>query len=172
MRLSILSKLDLGLGRLALAVTSSWPREGKSTIALNLAAALAEMKIPVLLIDGDLRTRKLQRTLEAGDTSQPVAAQALPGVDFLAAPARPDHPDEPEISLLKGIPARYQVILIDTPALSSYKDVLLFAPILDGAVMLVSENRFQGIPEGNFSEDLRDAGIELLGLVVVRPPGD
>ena len=37
-----------------IVVTSSVPREGKSTVAANLATAIAQMECKVLLIDGDL----------------------------------------------------------------------------------------------------------------------
>lgn len=48
----------------SLLVTSSLPNEGKSTVAMNLAIAMAETGRTVLLIDGDLRTPTVHKAFD------------------------------------------------------------------------------------------------------------
>src|SRR5437899_6828167 len=56
---SILLPANSGETPRVLVVTSPQPGEGKTTVASNLAIALAEIKHRVLLIDGDLRKPRL-----------------------------------------------------------------------------------------------------------------
>ena len=89
-----------------LLVTSPGPAEGKSTSAVNLAAAFAVAGQRVLVIDGDFRRPQMHKyfhgesepnvgSLEANCTSADVDAVAqetgIPGVRFVAAvPTRTD----------------------------------------------------------------------------------
>lgn len=51
-----------GIGRKSILVTSSGPREGKSTILVNLALTAAQMGNKILLVSSDLRRPVLYRT--------------------------------------------------------------------------------------------------------------
>src|SRR5690606_4262720 len=51
-----------------IAVTSSVPNEGKTTVALNLAAVLGQMK-KTLLIDADMRRPSLARTMNLSNNT-------------------------------------------------------------------------------------------------------
>ena len=58
-----LAYLRPGLPMRALVVTSALPGDGKSTVAMNLALALAEQGRRVLLMDADLRGGRIASAL-------------------------------------------------------------------------------------------------------------
>ena len=160
----------------AYLVTSSWEGEGKSTVCINLAVALSEFGLKVLLLDGDLRQRSLTRLLACADTGisptglcQP---PLLPGVwlfcsslpegerpaDFLARSGYLD--------ALRPVLSEFDVVLVDSPPLSVCSDAHLLGRLTDGALLVASRDKFRGLPEGHYSEDLRDHGINILGVVI------
>jgi Mrp family chromosome partitioning ATPase len=156
-------------------VASSWEGEGKSTVCINLAASMAEIGMRPLLVDGDLRQRSLTRLLlqeVPPDDPVPQPTPWIPGVQVLgAAPCRPSEAANRlgEGSLQSRWRSFFQdhnLILVDSPPMSVCGDAFILGRQLDGALMVVSEDKFVGLPEGHFSEDLRDQGIELLGTVI------
>ena len=162
-------------GRKSYLVTSCWEGEGKSTVCLNLAAALCEFGLRVLLVDGDLRQRSLTSLLLDKAPEAELSVQTtswIPGLAVVGAVAcgankAADVLAQPGYEqTLRAFFADYQVILLDSPPLSACSDALLMGRWVDGALMVTSQQKFRGVPEGNFSEDLRDAGIEVLGVVV------
>jgi capsular exopolysaccharide synthesis family protein len=139
-------------------ITSVNPGEGKTSVALNLAAALARDG-RILLVDGDLRAATLSRLLslpryDAGLTE--LIARTAPYRSCLALTAIPNlHvirtgslPAEPLTVLNSTRFARtlelskrhYDHIVIDTPALGAHSDAMLLAGQAD-AVVLVADAR-------------------------------
>lgn len=173
LRASIMKQL--ASGRKCLLVTSSWPHEGKSTTCLSLAAALGEFGRRVLLVDGDLRRANLSAIFGHTENglvdNHPPVPTSLPMV-WLAPAGKlqgsaADVLAQPEIkNWLQRQRPNFDIILIDSPPLSACGDAILWGTQCDGALMVVSQAHFRGLPEGHFSEDLRDAGIEVLGLVL------
>lgn len=62
-----------------LLVTSVSENEGKSTVAANIALALAEKNKKVLLVDGDLRQPAQHKVFEEKGTGRTTVAQVLTG---------------------------------------------------------------------------------------------
>ncbi len=62
----------------------------------------------------------------------------------------------------------FQAVLTDSPALSMCSDAHLTQPWVDGAVIVVSRARFQGVSEGNLVEDLREHGIDVVGTLLTE----
>lgn len=142
-------------------ITSCWPGEGKTALCLNLAAAVAEFGLTVALVDADLRTQGLLRMFSrhpiAGLSVRqppmaPEAAHSLTRPDFLEG--------------VRQASMTHDLTLTDTPSLSVCRDAYLARAWVDGALMVVDRRRFRGVAEGVFAEDLRVAGIPVLGTVL------
>lgn len=117
-------------------ITSAIPDEGKSTIAINLAATLAENGARVILIDSDLRNPSIHRFLRQESRSGSGLTSLLAGTstladsvvntqetlkfDFIPSGFIPPNPAELLSSvmmrdLLKALELSYDYIICDTP---------------------------------------------------------
>jgi capsular exopolysaccharide synthesis family protein len=137
-----------------LVVTSSGMQDGKTTLAINLAASLAKSGMRVLLIDGDLRKPDILRVLKlskdsctvqkalAGDCSD-IAPQhsEIPGLEVLAAESHVKTDiiqllSRPRISaLMEQVGKQYDHVIIDTPPVLAFPDALLWATAADGVIL-------------------------------------
>ena len=144
-----------------IGVTSSVPKEGKSTIASNLAELMAHAGKRVILIDGDLRNRTLSRNLARGATTgllevlgnqiglpQAVYTDSRSSLTFLPAviDSRLTHTDEIIGSktfklLLDGLRKDYDYIIVDLPPLAPVSDARATAGIIDSYIYVIEWGR-------------------------------
>jgi len=139
-----------------IAVTSATPGEGKTTSAINLAIVTSlSVGRRVLLVDCDLRRPKVHSTLgitpDAGLaevlTDQIGLEQAIVkpegmGLEILAVRGRPANPSELLGSarmreLIEEVAARYDRVVLDTPAALGLPDAKAVADLSDGIVVVV-----------------------------------
>jgi capsular exopolysaccharide synthesis family protein len=136
-------------------VTSALPGEGKTTTALNCAAALAQQDQRVLLVEADMRRSNLESKLNlngcgglssllAGGPSSvvPVKFPSLPTLSVLPAGSRPSNPAE-----LLGSPrmaeciqewrSNYDFIILDTPPVLSVTDAVVVSAHCDAVILVV-----------------------------------
>jgi polysaccharide biosynthesis transport protein len=166
-----------------LMVVSCWPSEGKSMVCANLAASLAKFRLHVTLIDGDLRRPNLTKIFgaegEAGlrqylSGEVPLQELTIPtgieDVSFLPS-GRGDKnaaellADERSFDpLLEGSDNRF--LLIDSPPLSVCSDPILLAKQVDGVLLVVDANQFDGDGEIEYVQTLEDHGIPVFGVVL------
>ncbi len=142
-----------------LAITSPSQGDGKSTVALSTAIAMAEMRPKVLLVDADMRHPTIHEKL--GVDGGPGLADVLvgesryedviiqtrfTGLDFMPAGSQSPNPikliqsahfDELVQSLLE----KYQTVIFDTPALLPMVDAAALAQKSDGTIMVVAAGR-------------------------------
>ena len=166
-----------------LAVTSSVPKEGKSTVSANLAAAIAQLGRHVLLIDADMRhpsqqdiwkltkTEGLSEVLVGQADFWAASCKVTDTLDVLTAGVRPSNPlallDSTEMaSLIKIFSDKYDFVVIDTPPLIGTADALTLGQLTDG-ILLVA--RVGVVDYGSVKaakEMLERTGQNILGLVV------
>jgi capsular exopolysaccharide synthesis family protein len=153
-----LERRGLGGDIKVLAIVSADRREGKSTLTVNLAHALADEERDVVVISGDLRRPDVERMfdiqrkagladlLRRDDPGDPVRLLQSVGEHLLVLPAGMPHRNPAE--LLRSIKLRKVVeslrgmgslILVDTPPASSLADALCLANCAD-AVLLVARS--------------------------------
>ena len=144
-----------------IGVTSSVPKEGKSTIASNLAELMAHAGKRVILIDGDLRNLTLSRALGRGATTgllEVLAAQIdlqqvlytdpRSGLVFLPAviDSRLAHTDEILASkmfkrLLDELREHYDYIIVDLPPLAPVSDARATAGTINSYIYVIEWGR-------------------------------
>ena len=150
-----------GTGKLkTILITSALPQDGKSTIALNLATALAERGTRrVLLLDGDLHHASLGRLLglpPSPGLAECIARTAVPqscvrrvgplGWWLLPAGERPEQPTELLQSdllsvVIGGLSSQFDWVVIDSPPVLSVTDALSLAQHADGALVVARTGR-------------------------------
>jgi len=140
----------------SIVVTSSQPGEGKTTVSVNLAIALAQQGRRVILIDADLRRPSVHRALGftnirglsgyLGGLSEwaPCVLPGLtPGLDTLPAGKNPQNPvallSSSRLKTLLGqVLEEYDYVIIDSPALMpNLVDARILADLVDGSILVV-----------------------------------
>ncbi|MFQ4137682.1 GumC family protein [Nodosilinea sp. PGN35] len=174
------------------ALTSSEPGEGKSTMCAHLAIAAANMGRRVLLIDGDLRKPSQHLIFSQPNhqglsdlITQPIddptdLVQVMPGnpnLHLLTAGARPPAPGRLLSSRkMQQITEQYRrhfdLIIFDTPPLAGgMVDAKLTAAHADGLLLVVRLHRSERSAIQRVLADLGNtAQAPLLGLVVNGVP--
>lgn len=167
-----------------LLVTSLLENEGKSTVAVNLALALAKKGRKVLLLDCDLRKPACSLIL-GGDPSAPGVEEILSGQATLSECIRKvdgsklkvvagrkslttatDLMDsEAMAALLAEAAEKFSVIVVDTPPMSMAPDAECLATYADAALMVVRQNMADAEDLNRAMNVLESAPVHLLGCV-------
>lgn len=142
-----------------LLVTSSVDQEGKTTTVNNLGIVYVQEGKNVLIVDGNLHSPVLHMlygkenerglsSLLTGECSldQVVVSTFIPRLSILPAGERLAHPSEllPTLSRsswLEQLKEHYDVILIDSPSVTTATDALLLASMSDGVILVVRQGR-------------------------------
>jgi len=147
-----------------LLMTSAFPSEGKSTAVANLARAMAEQKLRVLVVDADMRRGELHKTFlgnrapglseilvgqaDASNVTQSASFDGLPPVAFISTGTLPPNPAEllggtRFLSFLKAIEPEYDAIIFDSPPVNNVSDSLLIAGSMDGVILVARGGQTQ-----------------------------
>lgn len=153
-------------------VTSSAPREGKTTVTVNLAGTFSHSNKKTLIVDCDLRKPRVhnifganrfpglvdyffgQATLE--EITRP---SELNNLYYITAGTIPPNPAEllesqQMLDFLEELKAKYDIILIDSPPIIAVTDSEVLSKIVDASILVVSANTTEA--------DLMTKAVELI----------
>ena len=166
-------------------VTSSNAGEGKTTIAVNLALALAQQQGEVLLIDCDLRKPGVARALSlhneiglstvlTGRDTLEASLQTFNGLPNLwALTTGPLPPNPAELlssermgEILRELQQRFRHIVIDSPPLLMVTDATILSSSADGVILVVEAGLTPRKAVVRACRVLHGAGAKILGVAL------
>jgi capsular exopolysaccharide synthesis family protein len=180
--------LEVGQGGRSFIVTSSIQSEGKSTTTANLAIALADSGVRVLLVDADLRRPKVASYMglegSVGLTDVLIGRVPLEDVvqewgrsrlSVLPAGTVPPNPSELLGSaamgrLIADLRSKYDVVLFDTPPLLPVTDAAILSRFVGGAILVVAAGRANRHHVGGAISALENVGSKVSGIVLTMLP--
>ncbi|NET04148.1 MAG: polysaccharide biosynthesis tyrosine autokinase [Symploca sp. SIO2B6] len=166
----------------SIVVTSSVPKEGKSEVCANLAAAMAQVGRRVLLVDGDMRHPSqhhiwgltnavgLSNVLVGEAQFNMVVQEVMPGLDVLPSGVIPPNPvglldSRRMASLIEAFSEEYDSVIIDTPPLAGIADAPILGKMADGILLVVQPRILDTASANAAKEFLARANQNILGLV-------
>lgn len=165
-----------------IVVTSSVPKEGKSTVAANLAIAMAQRERRVLLVDGDLHrpvqhhiwdlpnTPGLSNVIVGQAEIWSAIVQVMDNLDVLTSGVVPPSPasllDSKRMAgLMENFAANYDSVIIDAPSLTVAADAATLGQMADGVLLVVRPGVVDSVNAAFAKELLEKSGQNVLGQV-------
>jgi capsular exopolysaccharide synthesis family protein len=171
-----------------IVVTSPRPGDGKSTVSINLAAAVAVSGEKVVLVDADLRRPSIADSLGlvegvgltdvlAGRVEAEDALQSVAGKDnllVLAAGRIPPNPSE-----LLGSKAMHALVeklsqdalvVLDAPPLLPVTDAAVLTANADGALVVITSGKTVDAELGTALSHLEAVRGKALGVILNKVP--
>lgn len=179
-------RMRTGKSAQTIAITSPSRGDGKSSIAYNLAAAMANIRPPILIIDADMRyptihfhancenDRGLSDVLDGSARLDDVLVNLAPGFDVLTAGKPPEHPvslleSRAFDDLLETVRGRYNTVIVDTTAFVPVADATIVASRVDATAVVLSTVSTNEKVATAFLNRFRSLGIDnIVGVILNR----
>ncbi len=173
-------------GRRAIAFTAPMDGVGCSYLVGNVAAALSQIGTKTLLVDGNLRSPRIDQlfglaasspglssylTLKIARPERMVHANVLPNLSVITAGPPVARPQELLSSArfrdgMNSLLREYDIALFDTPAANTCADALTIAGVIGYAVIVARRNRTFVADVATLAQQLAAARSAVLGSVL------
>lgn len=168
----------------SIAVTSSVPNEGKTTITIQLAQAMASNGKTVLLVECDMRRRSLANALGLhartgiysvlcgqAEIRDAVVSTLTRGMYFLDSEPHIPNPDVLLNSkrfhrFVEQALGNFDYVIFDTPPLSAFVDAAVLSTVVDGVLLVVGQNLVRRDELTKSYEQLKKADANIIGAVM------
>lgn len=172
-----------------LLVTSSAPREGKTSITTYLGVVSAQGGRKVLLVDADLRQPTLHRAFDVsnkrgltdllvrdGDQSDYILTTAVDNLYLLPSGSLPPNPSELLASqrmaqLIDELESFADLVLFDAPPVLACADAMILASQVDGVLLVVDGSATRPDAAQRALGMLRNAEARVLGGILNKMRG-
>ena len=180
-----------GTGATVVAIQSTRPSEGKSTIAFHLARVAARSGSSVCLVDADLRFRTITRgvgephgvglsnllsSLSAASPGEvglriDEALTSVEGFDLLAAGPPPPNPGDLAVRevvpyIIETLRHRYDLVIIDAPPFLGLPDAARFLQAADSVVIVVRRRAARLYQVRRLIDRMKVLGAKPVGTVL------
>lgn len=165
-------------------ITSSAPREGKTTIAVNLAGSYAQSNKKTLLLDCDLRKPRVHSIFAAQrypglidylfeqvKLEEIIRPTGMSNLSFISAGTIPPNPAEMLDSqqmkdFLKLMKNQFDIIIVDSPPIIAVTDSEILSTITDGSILVVSADATELDLLEKSVQLIKNSGSSFLGTVL------
>ncbi len=165
-------------------VSSSLPREGKTTVAANLAISWAQAGAEVCVVDADLRRPMLSQALGVeGSVGLSDLLEGAVALDealipwnsgmLTLLPAGPRPQDPPALlgsegmrKLIFELATRFDVIIYDSPSILAVADPVVLSRLVDRLVLVAQAGMTSQSQLARTLEIVREAHVNLVGTVL------
>lgn len=168
----------------SIVLTSSVPNEGKSTVAYNLAQAIASSGKRTLIVECDMRRRSLADMIGvraryglyavlSGQTELEDAVVSTPHRNLLFLDSEPHIPNPADIlssqrfrKLMSQMEESFDYVVIDTPPVGTFVDAAIIAALADATALVVRERFVKRAELQNAYDQLQKADANVIGIVM------
>lgn len=169
-------------------ITSSSPKEGKSTVASNLAIVIAQAGRKVLLADADLRKPALDKLFEITndkgitnvlikeiEIQDAIVSTPIENLSLISSGKIPPNPSELLEShqmdiLIKTLKQKFDYVIFDTPPAVGVTDAAVLSTKVDGVIIVVEASKTNKLALSRAKESLERVNVHLLGVVLNKLP--
>lgn len=168
-----------------IALTSTIPNEGKSSVSFNLAASIAESGKKVIFIDADLRKSvlvgryKINKAVKGlthylsgvNPFDEVVYSTNVDNLNVVFSGPVPPNPAELLgnkyfKSLITMLRRNYDYVIIDTPPIGSVIDAAIVAEQCDGVVLVISSGEISYKLVQKTKMQMEKSNCKILGAVL------
>ncbi len=168
----------------AIAITSTTPSEGKTSNAVFLAIAMAELGKRVCIVDCDLRRPMVCRQfgiqqhpgvtdIVTGRTTleEAILSTRIANLSIIDAGHKLPNPAEALNSkrfatLVEEINAQFDFVIYDTPPLAAFIDAALIGLHTDGVLVLIDQGKIRTANVLEAVEQLKRVNVPILGAIL------